>query len=68
MKNSRIEEEKKVVEQMIRLYCQKKEGNGELCQNCHERWIMPIADLTDAVMARKSRHARNVLPIATVRI
>ena len=36
MKNSRIEEEKKVVEQMIRLYCQKKEGNGELCQNCHE--------------------------------
>lgn len=36
MKNSRIEEEKKVVEQMIRLYCHKKEGNGELCQNCHE--------------------------------
>ncbi|MEE1080360.1 MAG: nitrous oxide-stimulated promoter family protein [Bacteroidales bacterium] len=36
MKNSRIEEEKKVVEQMIRLYCRKKEGNGELCQNCHE--------------------------------
>lgn len=36
MKNSRIEEEKKVVEQMIRLYCRKKEGNGELCHNCHE--------------------------------
>ena len=36
MKNCRIEEEKKVVEQMIRLYCHKKEGNGELCQNCHE--------------------------------
>ena len=36
MKNSRIEEEKKVVEQMIRLYCRKKEGNGELCPNCHE--------------------------------
>ena len=36
MKNSRIEEEKKVVEQMIRLYCHKKEGNGELCQNCHD--------------------------------
>ena len=36
MKNSRIEEEKKVVEHMIRLYCHKKEGNGELCQNCHE--------------------------------
>ena len=36
MKNSRIEEEKKVVEQMIRLYCQKMEGNGELCPKCHE--------------------------------
>lgn len=36
MKNSRIEEEKKVVEQMIRLYCRKKEGNGGLCQKCHE--------------------------------
>ena len=36
MKNSRIEEEKKVVEQMIRLYCQKKEGNGVLCPKCHE--------------------------------
>ena len=36
MKNSRIEEEKKVVEKMICLYCHKKEGNGELCQNCHE--------------------------------
>ena len=36
MKNSRIEEEKKVVEQMIRLYCQKKEGNSELCPKCHE--------------------------------
>ena len=32
----RIEEEKAVVEQMIRLYCRKKEGNAELCPICQE--------------------------------
>ena len=32
----RIEEEKAVVEQMIRLYCRKKEGNAELCPSCQE--------------------------------
>lgn len=31
-----IEEEKKVVEQMIRLYCRKKEGNPQLCEKCRE--------------------------------
>ncbi len=33
---SRIEEEQQVVEQMIRLYCRKKEGNSELCPACTE--------------------------------
>ena len=32
----RIEEEKNVVEQMIRLYCRKHEGHGELCTSCRE--------------------------------
>ncbi|MDY4942217.1 MAG: nitrous oxide-stimulated promoter family protein [Candidatus Limisoma sp.] len=36
MKSNRIEEEKLVVEQMIRLYCRKCEGNAELCLNCRE--------------------------------
>ena len=31
---SRIEEEKKTVEQMIRLYCRLKEGNCTLCEEC----------------------------------
>ena len=31
---SRIEEEKKTVEQMIRLYCRLKEGNRTLCEEC----------------------------------
>lgn len=33
---NRIEEEKNVVELMIKLYCRKKEGNKELCQSCTE--------------------------------
>ena len=32
----RIKEEQRVVEQMIRLYCRKKEGNNELCPGCQE--------------------------------
>lgn len=33
---NKIEEEQQVVEQMIRLYCRKKEGNKELCSECKE--------------------------------
>ena len=32
----RIDEEKAVVEQMIRLYCRCREGNAELCPQCRE--------------------------------
>lgn len=32
----RIEEEKRVVEQMIRLYCRRKEGNRTLCDDCRQ--------------------------------
>lgn len=31
---TRIEQEKIIVEQMIRLYCRKKEDNPELCPEC----------------------------------
>lgn len=33
---NRIKEEQRVVGQMIRLYCRKKEGNKELCPSCKE--------------------------------
>lgn len=33
---NKIEDEKRMVEQMIRLYCRKKEGNAELCPECEE--------------------------------
>lgn len=36
MKRSRIEKEKQTVEQMIRLYCRKKEKNTTLCSDCEE--------------------------------
>lgn len=39
MVKKRIEEEKKVVEQMIFLYCRKKEGNASLCPACQELLI-----------------------------
>ena len=32
----RIEEEKRVVELMIRLYCRRFEGNKQVCQACSE--------------------------------
>lgn len=35
-KLSHIENEQKIIEQMIRLYCRKKEGNKELCPSCQE--------------------------------
>lgn len=33
---NRIEEEKRVVSQMIHLYCRRKEGNTVLCPDCKE--------------------------------
>ena len=33
---NRCIEEKNVVEQMIRLYCRKREGNAQLCPTCRE--------------------------------
>lgn len=34
--DKRVEEEKAVVEQMIRLYCRRKEGHNALCPECRE--------------------------------
>lgn len=44
---NRIDEEKRTVEIMIRLYCRRKEGNSQLCGDCSE--------LLDYAMARLSR-------------
>ena len=42
---NRIKEEKQVVEQMIRLYCRKMEGNKELCPSCKELLQYAVARL-----------------------
>ncbi len=34
MSRGRIDREKRIVEQMIRIYCRHKEGNAELCSEC----------------------------------
>lgn len=34
MSRGRIDREKRIVEQMIRIYCRHKEGNAELCSGC----------------------------------
>lgn len=33
---SRVQREQQTIEQMITLYCRKKEGNKELCSQCKE--------------------------------
>lgn len=40
MKHSRIEKEKQTVEQMIRLYCRKKEGTEHCARNAGNCWSM----------------------------
>lgn len=43
MIDKRIEEERRTVELMIRLYCRHKEGNRELCEGCRE--VLEYADV-----------------------
>lgn len=46
-RETRIEKEKRIIAMMIRLYCRRKEGNRELCDDC--------AGLLDYAHARLSR-------------
>lgn len=46
-KLSRIEEERRTVELMIRFYCRHKEGNESLCDNCQA-----LLDYASARLAR----------------
>ncbi len=65
----RVEKEKKVVEQMIRLYCRKHEGHAGLCPSCQTLlgyaqaarrcWTMPTAGSTDVVTVSINPPARN---------
>lgn len=61
----RIEQEKKVVEQMIRLYCCRKEGNRTLCLACKELLDYAHARLDHCPFGNRKRPAANVPYIAT---
>ena len=58
-KNRRIQEEKAVVEQMIRLYCRRKEGNARLCPQCEELLFMPIAAWSTAALVLTNLRVSN---------
>lgn len=55
---SRIEQEKRTVEQMIRLYCYKKEGNEQLCPECRELLEYAHARLSRCPFGEKKSSCR----------
>ena len=63
---SHIEREKRVVTQMIRLYCRHKEGNATLCPACQALWNMPMPASRIAATANRNPPASNAPSIVTV--
>lgn len=55
---NRIEEEKEVVEQMIRLYCCRAEGNDTLCPACSELLAYAHARLSRCPFGEKKSTCR----------
>lgn len=53
-----IEKEKQIVEQMIRLYCAKKEGNKKLCPRCSELLEFAHTKLTRCPFGEKKPTCR----------
>lgn len=54
-----IDREKQVVEQMIRLYCNKKENNNELCPSCTELLDYAIKRLNHCPFGNKKKACKN---------
>lgn len=57
MSKNRIDQEKRVVELMIRLYCRKKEKNVTLCPRCEELLHYAHARLDHCPFGEKRKHA-----------
>lgn len=55
---TRIEQEKKVVEQMIRLYCRRQEGNRTLCPQCRELLAYAHARLAHCPFGNRKKTCR----------
>lgn len=59
---TRIEQEKKTVSQMVKIYCHGKKHTKEgLCEECSALLDYAYTDWSIASLARRSRLARNVL-------
>lgn len=61
-KDSRIREERRTVEQMIRLYCRNKEGNVRLCPSCSELLRYAEARLSHCPFGEK-KHTCRLCPV-----
>lgn len=57
-RQSRIEEEKRTVEFMIRLYCKHKEGNSSLCPSCQSLLIYAQQRLSHCPFGEKKTSCR----------
>lgn len=62
---SRIAQEQRTVEQMIRLYCRKKEGTKNFARNASNYWSMPACACPAARLARRRTLAGSAPFIAT---
>lgn len=54
-----VDREKRIVEQMIRLYCRKKEGNKELCPICEELIVYASSRLDRCPYGDKKQACKN---------
>ena len=57
-RRSRIVEEQKTVERMIRLYCRHKEYNKEMCDSCRELLEYALTRLAHCPFGEKKRTCR----------
>ncbi len=60
-KTSRIENEKRIVEVMIRIYCRNKEGNIVLCKSCSELLIYAFDRLNHCPFGENKSSCKNCL-------
>lgn len=56
---NKIEREKKIVTQMIRLYCRHKEGNKELCDQCNQLIIYATTRLDHCKFGNEKKSCKS---------
>lgn len=56
---NKIEREKKIVTQMIKLYCRHKEGNKELCDQCNQLIIYATTRLDHCKFGNEKKSCKS---------